>query len=267
MANFTEMAFDPADGVNNTETYPTTPASESEARAQVQDISDQLRDYINDTLLPELENAETGSSGAERIGSAAVEGVTGETVWTQIGDLKDQIDDISAGSVADGTITTAKLADDAVTQDKIAVDAVGEEQLLDDAVTADKIADGAVTGGKFADSAVTEAKISSGAVTAGKIGSGAVTETKIGTAAVTTTKIGSGAVTSVKIADGAVTTDKLGTVSSISLGNDDTLSYDDANNYLTLSTDSSSARVIPTVIVSTSSPSGSYPDGTIWIKY
>ncbi|MDD5018582.1 MAG: hypothetical protein PHO15_10860 [Eubacteriales bacterium] len=277
MAEFTEMAFSPATGLNDKETYTTTPASEEEAREQVQGISDQIRDYINEALLPELENAETGASGAERIGSAAIENVTGETVRTQIADLKSQIDDISAGSVADGSITTEKLAEDAVTQEKIADDAVGADQIVDGAVTEGKIGAGAVVADNFADGVVSEAKIAGGAVTAAKIGTGAVTETKIGTGAVTETKIGTGAVTAAKIGagavtaakigTGAVTTAKLGLVSSITLGDNDTLTYDDTNNYLKLVTDGSSARKIPTVIVSTSSPSGTYPDGTIWIKY
>ena len=117
---FENMAFDPADGLANTETYPTTPASEDAARGQIQQPLSQLRDFINNTLLPALENISEGTSGAENIGSAAISDVTGTTVRAQIADLKDQIDDISAGSVSDGTITTGKLANGAVTDTKMA---------------------------------------------------------------------------------------------------------------------------------------------------
>lgn len=196
---FTEMAFTPATGLTDTTTYPTQPASETEIRSAVQGISDQLRDYINDTLLVELTDTTTSTSGADYIGSAPIEGITGENVHAQIVDLKTQLDGVSAGAVSDGSITTAKLANDAVTADKIADDAVDSEHIADDAVDSAQIADGAIIEALIDTGAVTETKIGTGAVTATKIGSGAVTETKIGTAAVTATKIGAGAVSDTKI--------------------------------------------------------------------
>ncbi|MGI5849666.1 MAG: tail fiber domain-containing protein [Christensenellales bacterium] len=219
MAGFTKMAFIPATGLNNKDIYPSTPDSEAEARAQVQGISDQLRDYINTNLVEELENMVTGSSGAERIGSAAIENVTGTTVREQIADLKGQIDDMATGSVSDGAITTQKIANSAVTQAKMAANAVGASQLADGVVSQSKLASGAVSAAKLADGSVNEVKIANSAVTSGKIATSAVTETKLSTSAVTSTKLGSGAVTetklgtgavtNAKIADGAVTADKI----------------------------------------------------------
>jgi len=116
---FTRMAFSPEDGLNNKEAYPTTPDSEEEARAQVQSVSDQLKAYLNGTLIAELESAEAGQSGADRIGSAAIAYVAGDTVRAQIADIKRQIDDVSAGTLPDGTITANKLADGAVTKGKL----------------------------------------------------------------------------------------------------------------------------------------------------
>ena len=154
------MIFSPPDGLCDMEHYPTTPESESQARAHIQSMSNQLRDYINDTLLLALESKAAGQSGAERIGSAAIDSVFGDTVYAQIADIKAQIDNIVAGSVADGTITEHKLAAGAVSQAKLAADAVSEN----------KIQDGAVTAGK----------IGAGAVTAAKIGAGAVSKSKLG---------------------------------------------------------------------------------------
>ena len=102
MADFTNMVFNPETGLRDTAVYETTPASEADAREQVQSISDQLRDYINDDLIAELECADTGQSGAERIGSAAISGVTGATVYAQISDMMTQMTGISQGAVVDG---------------------------------------------------------------------------------------------------------------------------------------------------------------------
>lgn len=66
------------------------------------------------------------------------------------------------GSIADGSVTTAKLADGAVTLAKI-----GSDVPLG-------IADGAVTTAKLDSEAVTTAKIADGAVTADKIASGVI---------------------------------------------------------------------------------------------
>ncbi len=197
---FSRMAFVPPNGFNNIDAYPTNPASETELRAQMQGISDQLRDFINLTLLPSLENAETGTSAAERLGSAEIESVSGTTVRAQIADLKAQIDATSAGSVTDGSITTAKLADLAVETAKLAAGAV----------TGEKLGDLAVITAKLADLAVTTAKINNLAVTTEKLAELCVTAAKLAAESVTETKIAAGAVTGTKIANGVVSKSKLG---------------------------------------------------------
>ncbi len=131
---FSRMAFNPEDGLNNKEHYNTTPVSEEEARAQVQNVSDQLKIYINTTLLTEIENHTPGESGAERIGSAAIPYVEGNTVHAQIVDVKRQIDDVVAGSLADGTVATTKLADGSVTKSKLAGNALRWTFVIDSGV-------------------------------------------------------------------------------------------------------------------------------------
>ena len=50
----TDMAFNPATGLLDTTTYPTEPADETAARTQVQGRLNEIRDYLNDTLITEI---------------------------------------------------------------------------------------------------------------------------------------------------------------------------------------------------------------------
>jgi hypothetical protein len=52
--SLTEMTFSPANGLRDKATYPRVPADEDAAREQVQGRLDEIKDYINDTLLPEV---------------------------------------------------------------------------------------------------------------------------------------------------------------------------------------------------------------------
>lgn len=72
----------------------------------------EIKDSINgiiDSLLSVVE----GESGAENIGSAAIDGVTGTTVREQLESLKSQLTDIVLDEIPDGTITDAKLSNSA----------------------------------------------------------------------------------------------------------------------------------------------------------
>ena len=69
------------------------------------------------------------------------------------------LSNVTAGAVSDGSLTTAKLADNAVTTTKIADDAVESDQIGPSAVNSTAIANDAVIESKIADNAVTEAKI------------------------------------------------------------------------------------------------------------
>jgi len=114
-----------------------------------------------------------------------------------------------AGSVADGSITTAKLADDAVNNDKLA-NSVVAAIAANTAKTSNATHTGDVTGSTaltIANDAVTSAKIADNAVTSARIGGGAVTETKLGTSSVTTAKIADEAVTLAKLEHGTSSND------------------------------------------------------------
>ncbi len=279
MGTFSKMEFSPADGLKNKDAFITTPVSEDDARKQVQDVVDQIKDYINNDLIGELENAETNNSGAGKIGSQPIENVSGTTVFDQIFDLKSQLDTAVADGFTTGSVSTVAIANAAVTHDKIADNAVGESQIIDGSVTADKIEAGAVTQSKFADYSVSGSKIAEGAVSETKIEQGAVTEMKLGVGAVTVTKLGAGAVTEIKIGDGAVSaakisssakTDSVSTVSSSILASATAAktAYDRGQSAYALAATKENALITDQkrkITISASAPSGGV-DGDVWLE-
>lgn len=70
------------------------------------------------------------------------------------------LSNLTAGGVSDGSLTTAKLADNAVTTAKIADDAVTTAKIAHQAVTQSEIAPDSISSAKIKDNAVTEAKVS-----------------------------------------------------------------------------------------------------------
>jgi len=116
-----------------------------------------------------------------------------------------------AGSVADGSISTAKLADDAVTNDKLA-NSVVASIAANTAKTSNATHTGDVTGSTsltIANSAVTTAKIADQAVTTGKLANDAVDYGKLADGAVLASKLATNSVQTAKIVDQAVTLAKL----------------------------------------------------------
>lgn len=75
------MAFVPMDGLRNKSSYPTDPVTEDTLRDNVQEGMDQLRDYINNTLIQNLGNGVsvsasglTGATQASRYVGATTSG-------------------------------------------------------------------------------------------------------------------------------------------------------------------------------------------------
>jgi hypothetical protein len=129
-----------------------------------------LKEYLNETLLAELE----GASCAGSLGIQTIAGLAAANVQAALAALKSAIDGVSAGSIPDASLSTVKLQDLAVTTAKLAELCVTTAKLADNAVTAAKLAVDAVETAKIKDGAVTEAKLAAAAVTSGKLGAGAV---------------------------------------------------------------------------------------------
>lgn len=190
--------------------------SAEELKAKFDEAPNAVKTWINNTLLPFLES----TAAAKNFGIETLDGLdTPQNVQQALQAIVTEMQGITAGAVADGSIDSAKLASNAViaakiassavTTAKLASSAVTAAKLANDAVTTDKILDGAVTAAKLAPGAIPGVTIEDGSITAAKIANGAVNSDKLGSYAVTTAKIASKAVTTAKLADSAVTSAKI----------------------------------------------------------
>ena len=175
----TLMAFD-KDWTNSAD-FPTHESQESKVRADMQYLFDSIKNQFNNFVSNELVSANIPyvSSG----------GLQAENVQDAIDAIQVEIEGISQGSVADGSITTIKLDQTSGTE----------------AVTTATIRNGAVTNLKLATDSVTTAKISNGSVTTDKLGATSVTLAKMANNSVGTSQLVDGAVTTNKIGASAVT--------------------------------------------------------------
>ena len=218
---------------NNPEDFPTYEARESQVRADMQLLYDEIQTAFN-KLIDDLKASEIPYQSSTAVPAANIQAAI-ENVQQQVADIiggtlvlpnrsvageklmlgavdTTELHDgaVTTAKLDDGAVTTAKLDDGAVTAAKLASNAVTTDKIVDKNVTTDKLDNAAVTSAKLGTSAVLAININNGAVTEAKLGAGAVTEAKIGAGAVTEAKIGTGAVTEAKIGAGAVTETKLG---------------------------------------------------------
>lgn len=246
----------------------------AELKAKFDADAGALKDYVNDVLIPFLE----GTSAAASIGIATISGFSADNIQTALEQIIGAMQEITQGSVADGSITLAKLAAEVTAialggaaashthgagdiasgtldasripvldASKLDAGSVGSSQLASSAVTTQKIKDAAVTADKLAALAVLAQHIANGAVTTQKLAEGAVTGDKITDGSITRSKIQQYAITSEKILWAAVTEDKLA----------DNIPYTKFGL---------SADQVRKITVGTAAPSGG-SDGDVYIRY
>ena len=165
-----------------------------------------LKDYVNDVLIPFLE----GTSAAESLGITTIPGFSADNIQTALEQIVQAMQEITQGSVADGSITLAKLAAEvtAVALGGAAASHThGAGDINSGVLNADRIP--VLDGTKLGTGSVGTAQLGAAAVTAEKLAALAVPAQHIANGAVTTQKLASGAVTAEKIADGVVTREKL----------------------------------------------------------
>ena len=104
-----------------------------------------------------------------------------------------------AGDIASGTLDASRIP--VLDASKLDAGSVGSSQLALSAVTTQKIKDAAVTADKLAALAVLAQHIANGAVTTQKLAKGAVTAEKIAALAITASLIADKTITAAKLAD------------------------------------------------------------------
>lgn len=140
--------------------------SAAELKAVFDQAGQEIQQYINDTLIPEVESEIQMAAEGERPGGnlngdvLAVGSVTGDKLAYKT---------VTGEKLADGSVNAAALANSAVTNEKLAIDAVTTAKIADLAVSAEKLADNAVSERKIRNGSVTNTKIAAGAISSDKL--------------------------------------------------------------------------------------------------
>lgn len=174
-----------------------------------------VREKFN-ALLDEL----TGTGAAEQLGITTIPGFSADNIQTALEQIVKAMQDVTQGSVTDGSITLAKLAADALALIN------GKQPLTDGltATTAGEMLNTNLTGevpvyiGKVGDRKATLKEIAdvmktlllkTKSITTAMLGDAVVTSEKLAALAVLSTHIAQNAVTAQKIAPEAVTSEKI----------------------------------------------------------
>ena len=167
-------------------------------------------------LLDEL----TGTGAAEQLGITTIPGFSAGNVQTALEQIVQAMQDVTQGSVTDGSITLAKLAAE-VTAVALGGAAASHTHgagdinsgVLDAAripvLDGTKLGAGSVGTAQLGAAVVTAQKLAALSVLATHIAQGAVTAQKIAQGAVTAEKIAAGAIITALLAPNAVTAEKL----------------------------------------------------------
>lgn len=165
-----------------------------------------VREKFN-ALLDEL----TGAAAAAQLGITTIPGFSADNIQTALEQIVQAMQDVTQGSVADGSITLLKLAAEVTAVALGGAAAIHTHGAGDiDSGTLDSSRIPVLDGTKLGTGSVGTAQLGAAVVTAEKLAALAVLAQHIANGAVTTQKIAPGAVTAEKIADGAITPARIG---------------------------------------------------------
>lgn len=184
----------------------TSGLTAAELKAKFDADSGTLKTYLNDVLIPFLE----GMTASASLGITTIPGFSAGNVQTALEQIVQAMQDVTQGSVADGSITLAKLAAEVTA---IALGGAAASHTHGAGDINSGVLDAArlpvLDGTKLGAGSVGTAQLGAAVVTTEKLAALSVLATHIAQGAVTAQKIAQGAVTAEKIADNTVTLAKL----------------------------------------------------------
>jgi len=182
----------------------------NELKAEFDQAGLDIKEYINQELLPYLE----GIQAAASLGIQTISGMSNaKTIQEALEALKLAIDNTATGAIPDASLAGSKLVSEAITSREIAAAAVSGAHIADDSVPGEKLEDNSVAGEKLEDetlesrhygkTSIKDEHIADLTITGGKVKDGTLTAKKFAAGAVQTTAIGESAVTHEKLGDDA----------------------------------------------------------------
>ena len=178
----------------------------AELKAKFDADAGALKYYVNDVLIPFLE----GTSAAASIGIATISGFSAGNIQTALEQIIGAMQEITQGSVADGSITLAKLAAEVTA---IALGGAAASHTHGAGDINSGVLDAAripvLDGTKLGTGSVGTAQLGAGSVGTEQLGAAVVTSDKLAALSVLATHIAQNAVTAQKLAPEAVTRAKM----------------------------------------------------------
>ena len=178
----------------------------AELKAKFDADAGTLKEYVNDVLIPFLE----GASAAASLGITTIPGFSADNIQTALEQIVQAMQDVTQGSVADGSITLAKLAAEVTA---IALGGAAASHTHGAGDINSGVLDAAripvLDGTKLGTGSVGTEQLGAAVVTADNLAALAVLATHIAAGAVTTQKIAAKAVTAANVADGTLTREKM----------------------------------------------------------
>ena len=222
-----------------------------------------VREKFN-ALLDEL----TGTTAAAQLGITTIPGFSADNIQTALEQIVKAMQDVTQGSVADGSITLAKLAAEVTA---VALGGAAESHTHGAGDINSGVLDAAripvLDGTKLGTGSVGTAQLGAAAVTAEKLAALAVLSTHIAQGAVTTQKLAEGAVTAEKIAALAITAALIAdkTITAAKLA-DKTVTAEKLADNIPYTKFGLAANQVRKITVGTAAPSGG-SDGDVYIRY
>lgn len=215
-------------------------------------------------LLDEL----TGTTAAAQLGITTIPGFSADNIQTALEQIVQAMQDVTQGSVTDGSITLLKLAAEvtAVALGGAAASHThGAGDINSGVLNADRIP--VLDGTKLGTGSVGTAQLGAAVVTAEKLAALAVLAQHIANGAVTTQKLAEGAVTAEKIAALAITAALIAdkTITAAKLA-DKTVTAEKLADNIPYTKFGLAANQVRKITVGTAAPSGG-SDGDVYIRY